>query len=264
MKYLKLFEKFIEEPLFYRFNKFDLLGDKDEIQFSPKERSMFGPEIVNQVLVNRGFPDKHRCVHFMDSLAFAPSYRGLYGNFIYEIKIDDESQLGWSFLIPVNDWFYRGHPFYQERNNPVIQDLLKSGYSNLYFPFDEENEIEIIEKMADYLVEYEVIGTGTIEDLKKSKLFGKQKVFVWTNDDVIVKKWHKPPKPPTPYKNRPLLNKEDFESLQIDSSEIGKFYQSDFGRNIKRLQDRIIENPSKFELFREEALNQLKKWKMSL
>ena len=71
----------------------------------------------------------------------------------------------------------------------------------------------------------------------------------------------KKPKEPTTYKNKTLLNKEDFESLGIDSSEIGKFYQSDFGRNIKRLQDRLLDNPNRFDLFRDEALNQLKKWK---
>ena len=32
MKYLKLFEKFIEEPKFFRFNKFDLLGTSDSLK----------------------------------------------------------------------------------------------------------------------------------------------------------------------------------------------------------------------------------------
>ncbi len=75
MKYLKLFEKFIEEPKFYRFNQFDLLGDKQEMQIKPKLRKMIGPENVNETLVKRGFPDKQKCVHFMDSLAFSPDYK---------------------------------------------------------------------------------------------------------------------------------------------------------------------------------------------
>ena len=261
MRYLKLFEKFIEEPKFYRFNHFDLLGDKQEMQLTPKLRKMIGPENVNETLVKRGFPDKQKCVHFMDSLAFSPDYKGLYGDFIYEIQIDDESKLGWSFFFPVNDWFYKGNPFYHERNNTAIQDLLNSEYANLVYPYDDEHGD--LDKMAEYCLEYEVIGTGTIEDLKKSKFFGKQKLFVWTNDDVIVKKWQEPSKQskePKPYKNRPLLNKEDFEVLGISSEKIGQFYSSEIGKKIKRLQDKVIENPSKYEMFREEALRLLKVW----
>lgn len=256
MKYLKIFEKFIEEPKFFRFNQFDLLGDNYELQYTPKNRIMIGPENVNKVLVNRGFPDKQRCIHFMDSLAFSPEYKWLYGNFIYEIQIEDDSKLGWSFFFPVNDWFYKGNPFQHERNNPAIGDLLKSEYDNLRYEKDD------LHKMADYCIQYEVIGTGTIEDLKRSKFFGKQKLFVWTNDDVIVKKFadEKKPKEPKPYKNRALLSKEDFENLGISSNKIGEFYSSELGKKIKRLQDRMTENPSKYDMFREEALRILKVW----
>ena len=258
MKYLKLFEKFIEEPKFYRFNKFDLLDDKQEMQLTPKLRKMIGPENVNDVLVKNGFPDKQKCVHFMDSLAFSPDYKGLYGDFIYEIQIDDESKLGWSFFFPVNDWFYKGNPFYHERNNTAIQDLLNSEYANLHYPYDDEHGD--LDKMAEYCLKYEVIGTGTIEDLKKSKFFGKQKLFVWTNDDVIVKKFNEPKKEPKPYKNKPLLTKEDFEVLSISPERIGQFYSSEIGRKIKRVQDRMAENPSKYDMFREEALRLLGGW----
>jgi len=261
MKYLKLFEKFIEEPKFYRFNKFDLLGSEESLKLTPKYRKMVGPENINDVLVENEFPDKHKCIHFMDSLAFSPDYKGLYGDFIYEIQIDDESKLGWSFFFPVNDWFYKGNPFYHERNNTAIQDLLNSEYANLVYPYDDEHGD--LDKMAEYCLEYEVIGTGTIEDLKKSKFFGKQKLFVWTNDDVIVKKWIEPsktPKEPKPYKNKSLLTKDDFERLGISSEKIGQFYSSEIGKKIKRLQDRVIDNPSKYEMFREEALRLLKDW----
>ena len=194
----------------------------------------------------------------MDSLAFSPDYKGLYGDFIYEIQIDDESKLGWSFFFPVNDWFYKGNPFYHERNNTAIQDLLNSEYANLHYPYgDEQGDLD---KMSEYLLEYEVIGTGTIEDLKNSRFFGKQKLFVWTNDDVIVKKWSQPTKEPKPYKTKPLLTKEDFERLGVSSEKIGQFYSSEIGKKIKRLQDRVIDNPSKYEMFREEALRLLKDW----
>lgn len=187
MKYLKLFEAFTSEVKFYRFNKFDLLGDVEEMKLTPKQRKMVGPENINNELIRNGFPDKHKCIHFMDSLALNKGYKNLYGEFIYEIQINDESHLGWSFLVPVNDWYYKGYSIYQERNNPDIQDLLNSEYAELQFPWgDEQGDLD---RMSKYLIEYEVIGTGTIEDLKKSKFFGRQKLFVWTTDDVMVKKW---------------------------------------------------------------------------
>ena len=55
------------------------------------------------------------------------------------------------------------------------------------YPYDDDQGD--LDKMAEYCIEYEVIGTGTIEDLKKSKFFGKQKLFVWTDSDVIIKKY---------------------------------------------------------------------------
>jgi hypothetical protein len=58
MKYLKLFEKFIDEPSFYRFNKTDILGQEDSRTIFPRERLMVGPENVNDVVVKNGFPDK--------------------------------------------------------------------------------------------------------------------------------------------------------------------------------------------------------------
>ena len=50
MKYLKLFENFIDEPSFYRFNKTDILGQEDSMTIFPRERLMVGPENVNDVL----------------------------------------------------------------------------------------------------------------------------------------------------------------------------------------------------------------------
>lgn len=125
------------------------------------------------------------------------------------------------------------------------------------YPYDDDKGD--LDKMAEYCIEYEVIGTGTIEDLKKSKFFGKQKLFVWTDSDVIIKKYDQK-KEPRPYKNEPLLVKDDFKRLGISSENIGKFYQSDFNRKIKRLQDKLVENPSKFDMFKEEALRLLEEW----
>jgi hypothetical protein len=39
---------------------------------------MIGPKDINDSLIKLGFPDKRKCIHFMDSVAFDPSYKGLY------------------------------------------------------------------------------------------------------------------------------------------------------------------------------------------
>jgi hypothetical protein len=46
--------------------------------------------------------------------------------------------------------------------------------------------------MRDILIECGLIGTGTIEDLKSSKYFENQPVFVWTNDEVKINNYQKP------------------------------------------------------------------------
>jgi len=257
MKYLKLFEVFNSEVKFYRFNKFDILSDVEEMKLTPKQRKMVGPENVNDILVKNGFPDKQQCVHFMDQLAFRPDWKYLYGDFIYEIEIDDMSKLGWSFLFPVNDWFYKGNPFYHERNNPAIQDLLNSEYGNLEFSNGK------LDEMTQYLLQYEVIGTGTLEDLKSSKFFGKQKLFVWTTDDVMVKKWNEPEKmakDPNPYKSEPLLTSDDFLQRGVNKEQIGQFYQSEMGKRLKTIQPAGIIKPARFELKRQEAISLLDEW----
>jgi hypothetical protein len=99
MKYLKLFEAFISQPIFYRFNHSDLLNDKDELIYQPKERRMIGPDDINN-----------------------PKYKGLYGEYLYEIEINEDSKLGWSFLVPINEWFYKGFSsmYGNVLGNPII------------------------------------------------------------------------------------------------------------------------------------------------
>ena len=254
MIYIKLFEAFIQEPVFYRFSHVDLLKGESELIYQPKSRMMIGPDIFNSCLVEAGFPDKKRCIHFMNSVAFDPSYKGLYGEHIYQIGLDENSKLGWSFLVPINDWFYKGNPFYHAKKNPILRELLDSGYDNLHHEED-------LDKMRDILIGYGFIGAGTINDLKRNKFFENQPVFVWTNDEVKIKSYtyQKPQKEPKAYKNQPILTKSDFEKLSIDSNMIPLFYSSEFGKKIKRFKE-----TAPFELRREEALNLLKKWKESL
>jgi hypothetical protein len=258
MKYLKLFEAFISKPIFYRFNHSDLLNDKDELIYQPKERRMIGPDDINNCLLKANFPDKSRCIHFMDSLAFNPKYKGLYGEYLYEIEINEDSKLGWSFLVPINEWFYKGFSsmYGNVLGNHIIKDLLNSEYKNMNYDDGDLDEIR------DIVMEFGFIGTGTIKDLKMSPFFENQPVFVWTTDNVKITRYieePKAPKIPKSYKKEPLLTKKDFLDFNITSNQIGEFYSSDWGKRFKEIDDSLP-----FEKKRKEALELLKNWKESL
>lgn len=231
MKYLKsykLFEAFSEDIKFYRFSKVEI----PEGEFTPQTRTIWGSKEFNQTLVSLGFPDKSQCVHFMDSLAFNPEYKGLYGENIYEIKVDDMSKLGWSFVVPINDWYYKGNTLYQARRqkNPVIEEIMKTEFGSGEF-IDEKS----IDEVANFLIEFGVIGTGTLQDLKNSRFFGREKVFVWTTDTVLVSKYVKPEKVGKPgvYKSEKVLDAEDFVNRGLTKADIGKFYSSEIGKSVK-------------------------------
>ena len=106
MRYIKLFEKFVNDVKFYRFNHNDLLGEESEKELTPSMRSVIGSDEFNEALVIVGFPDKKKCVHFLDSVAFDPSFKSIYGQNIYNIEIDNQSKIGWSFYAPINEWYY--------------------------------------------------------------------------------------------------------------------------------------------------------------
>ena len=192
MIYIKLFEAFIQEPVFYRFSHVDLLNGETELVYHPKEIGMMGPESFNSSLVEVGFPDKKKCIHFMNSLAFDPSYKSLYGKYTYNIQIDDSSHLGWSFLTAINNWFYRSNPYRNAIRNPICKDLLNTEFKDLYHEKENIFDASVVNRMRDILIECGLIGTGTIEDLKSSKYFENQPVFVWTNDEVKINNYQKP------------------------------------------------------------------------
>lgn len=228
MKYLKsykLFESYADDTKFYRFSRVQM----PEGEFTPERRTIWGSKEFNQTLVNFGFPDKTQCIHFMDSLAFNPEYKGLYGENIYEIKVDNVSKLGWSFVIPINDWYYRGSTFYQaqRQKNPVIEEIMKTEFGSQEF-----TDFKSIDEVANFLINYGVIGTGTLQDFKNSKLFGKEKAFVWTNDTVFVSEYLDPKKVEKTgvYKKQIVLTPEDFLERGLTKQDIGKFYQSDLGK----------------------------------
>ena len=56
----------------------------------------------------------------------------------------------------------------------------------------DQFDASVVNRMRDILIECGLIGTGTIEDLKSSKYFENQPVFVWTNDEVKISNYQKP------------------------------------------------------------------------
>jgi len=251
MNYLKLFEAWVENPKFFRFNR----EEKVEGEWTPIDRQMWGSEEFNKCLVRHGFPDKKKCIHFMDSVAFNRDYMGVYGQYIYEITVDNLSNLGWCFVCPINDLFYKGNSFYESlrQGNLLLASIMETPFKDL--SVFTEGDVDLrseLNEMVKYLFEFNLIGSGTIEDLKKSPHWGKEKLFVWTNDKVNIKKIDSPTKinkVTKSYKNEPVINSEDFLSKGIQSKEIGQFYQSEFGKTLKREQ-----------LGKEEALRLLDEW----
>jgi hypothetical protein len=201
MKYIKLFENF-GSVRFLRFSKTEIpLGD-----LTPKLRHKYkhidedteGVYEWTQKLVKNGFPDNKVAIHFMtEDTAERESFRTrLYGEYKYEIELKDPNQkIGWSFIWPINEWFYKTH-FYLGAGNrmepkcvdgkeavatldPKIGHLKSVSYHNL--------TPEDCDEMATAILESGLIGFGTMNDLMSSKLYNKENLFVWTSNTVVVK-----------------------------------------------------------------------------
>jgi hypothetical protein len=233
MKYIKLFESFISEVKFYRFSKVEMMPtDSISFIYKPSNRKTVGASEINDCLVKKGFPNRNYCIHMMDELAFDPSYKNLYGNYIYNIKIDDNSKLGWSFGTPINDWFYKGWAFsnfLKEINKnpnkyPLIEDLLKNKEYDYYDDFSE------LDNITDILMEYKVIGTGKLSDLKKSIFWGNLRCFVWTEDAVEISKYIDDVK-----EEIKVFSDSDYKERNLSDYEIGKFVTSAFYKRAKNI-----------------------------
>lgn len=195
MKYLKLFESWIDNPKFYRKSHGDILGGSNEGEFQPTQRErMIGAPEINDDLVKKGFPDKKNCIHFMDQEAFdsfGKSMSNVWGDYLYQVMVDDKSIIAWSFLLNINDWYYKSVPYdNNSRRSSLIQDLeATTEYADLdyYDHYEEDRNYEVLPLMTEILIDKQIIGFGTIDDLKKSKNYGKYRLFAWTNDKVYLK-----------------------------------------------------------------------------
>lgn len=194
MKYLKsykLFESLVEDITFIRMSHTDMLDGREEGWYEPSQRRMIGSQVANNSLVKYGFPDKERCVHFMSEISYDSGYSIIYGKNLFQVIIDDHSKLGWSFVVPINDWFYKGSNSLRNarRNgNELVLSVDETGYSELGIDLETGENIDV---SIDCLLDCEAIGFGTIEDLKRSKNYGKFNLYVWTEDKVYLKKYKK-------------------------------------------------------------------------
>lgn len=265
MRYLKLFETWVETPKFYRFSKHDMLSGDIESEYKPIDRIMVGSIHINDALVSKGFPDKKRCVHFMDEISFEKfnktdkwgNNKHNWGNYIYEVLIDDNSLISWVFLLNIGDWFYK----YGKINNYLDHEIVKYLETLGFFEYDYDLKRDI-----DILLSAEVIGYGTIEDLKKTKWWGKYNCFGWTNESVYLKQIKSGAviKQKKEYKKSPLLLKSDFEELGIEPRYISNFYSSDFGKSVKKLSDELLKSPDDYDKLREKSIRLLTQWKNKL
>jgi hypothetical protein len=196
MKYLKkykLFEAWVENPKFYRKSHEDVLDGLEEGVFKPKERRQIGSESINNDLVSRGFPDKSSCVHFMSEEAyktFGKDMSYVWGNFLYEVNIDDSSIIAWSFHLNINDWYYRSNIYNYNKETNLIKSLEKNTNILEFEPLKDrwdEND-ESVRYTTDALLSEKIIGFGTIKDLKNSPHWGKYRYYCWTNEEVYLKR----------------------------------------------------------------------------
>jgi thiamine pyrophosphokinase len=87
----------------------------------------------------------------MDDRAFnsgeLDNYKNLYGQWIYEIEVDENSNLGWSFCLVVNDWYFHYY-IHKLDGNPVVEDV-----RNYVSSLETQDEQEITNLRLDYLIE---------------------------------------------------------------------------------------------------------------
>ena len=257
----KLFEALVEDVTFIRMSHTDMLDGREEGWYQPKQRRMIGPDTFNDSLVKSGFPDKQSCVHFMSESSYDAGYSYIYGKNLFQVVIDDKYKLGWSFVAPINDWFYKGNSIQNSlrSGNELVSDIMKSPFNQIYA---DSQTGEGVDESLNYLLDFKAIGTGTIEDLKKSPHFGKYNLYVWATDKVYLKKYTKEddkPKEPKPYKSQPLLTPEDFSSKE----EMANFYKTN-GSTLKRLKDIMDIKKLDHNEVRQEALKLLDKWRKTL
>lgn len=188
MRYIKTYESYVENPNFFRFSKTEI--SSPEI-FPIEVKHMPGELKYIQILLDFGFPDLRKCIHFMDEIAFTDTeeqfvYKNFYGSYTYKVNIDSDSKLGWSFMTQVNNWWYKSNPYnYLKRTKEIVRELDESGYGILDF---EDSPVEESKVEIKKLIELGLLGKGSLSDLMNSKFWKEENVYLWTEDKVKIEK----------------------------------------------------------------------------
>ncbi len=180
--YLKTYEAFRNDVPFYRFSKNEITTN----QIIPQKKEITFPNFV-QILTDMGYPDLGESVHFMDELALNEKFifQQLYGRFLYKVIPDTQAKLGWSFLTQINNWWYHSSNQYNylKNRNELVKKLDDTGFRTNdleELPYEESyKEVLKLEKFG-------LIGKGTINELLSTELWGKEKVFVWTDKPISI------------------------------------------------------------------------------
>lgn len=275
MRYLRLFENYssLEYP--------DVFGDsllrgvkieKDEYIDDPKLRKVSIGSSDNEDYVyflnnykNLGLQDPTKSVHFyLNPTQEQKSMIGYYGK---SFKPIPEKNAKFSFNKELRNGGLGSTWWFPERVlgdfTNLSKDLIKKysnsfGHSELYYEnIDEFNRL--MNEYQQILIDNGVVGNLTYDELLG--LTGKSEPMqIWTESSVLHKAYPpKPDKQPTPYKNKPILTKQDFIDLDIDLELIGDFYK-EYSDIFKRFQNVLDSNPDRYSLIRQEALDMVKKW----
>lgn len=267
MRYLKLFENFNEEQFPDVFGDSLIRGvkiDKEEYIDDPKLRKVSTGSSLEEDYVDFlknykrvGLQDPTQSVHFiLDPNGENKKMLDWYGK---AYKVIPEKNAKFSFNIELKNGGLGSTYWFKSR---VLREFTDLNDEDFNHDWEKSYDLDIngTTLYQKFLIKNGVVGNLTYDELLELSKSGSRTIQIWTESPVLHKRIIKEPKNPRPYKNIPLLNKEDFEVLSISSEKIGQFYSSEIGKKIKRLQDRMIENPSKYEMFREEALRLLKVW----
>jgi hypothetical protein len=201
MKYLKLFrelnyirESFLEKPKFYRFTIEETAGIDGDI-LKPRNRKLDAENSNwNSVLIENGFPNMSKSSFIMDEIAreiYKEKNYKPFGNNEYQINLDDESNLGWSFFVMQGKWHSKTPnyftEYYPERNKYKLPDELVNKRNFVNWSYERQIN-PTPEKYAKLLLKHKVIGKGKIKELMMSPFWGKVPCYIWTDDKIKINK----------------------------------------------------------------------------
>ena len=295
MKYLKLFENYISDfpDVFGSSLIRGVKIDKEEYIDDPKSRKISTGNSNDEDYVaflenykNLGLQDPTKSIHFYlkptDKSIDMMSY---YGN---EYRILPRKDAKFSFNKELiggglgSTWWFMDRTS-EELLNKKLKDIIPGytfdhddyddwddDWNKVYPQYNDNNDLvlncyedpklfhEVSSKYQQALIDGGVVGNLTYDELLDLAKENQQTLQIWTETPVLHKKYY--PEKVEKYKNRKLLDNEDFKKIGVDSLEIGNFYKSEYARKIKRLQDNLLVKPHLFDDLKKMALKYVEEW----